>query len=54
MLEDIEDGKDEVDIRDRNYDRKYQDIPDRIDKLYDDMSKIEDGGLLSDQRCRGR
>ncbi|MBO6308227.1 MAG: recombinase family protein [Oribacterium sp.] len=33
---------DKLDITDRNYDRKYQDMQDRIDKLYDEMSKIED------------
>ena len=38
----LADQMDKLDITDRNYDRKYQDMQDRIDKLYDEMSKIED------------
>ena len=31
-----------LDVNDRHYDRKYQDMQDRLDNLYDKISEIED------------
>lgn len=33
---------DALDINDRHYDRKYQDMQDRLDNLYDKLSELED------------
>lgn len=33
---------DALDVNDRHYDRKYQDMQDRLDNLYDKISEVED------------
>ena len=33
---------DKLDVTDRHYDRKYQDMQDRLDNLYDKISEVED------------
>lgn len=33
---------DALDVNDRHYDRKYQDMQDRMDNLYDKISEVED------------
>ena len=38
----LTDMLDALDVNDRHYDRKYQDMQDRLDNLYDKISEIED------------
>lgn len=33
---------DKLDVADKHYDRKYQDMQDRLDNLYDKISELED------------
>ena len=33
---------DRLDVNDRHYDRKYQDMQDRLDRLYDKIGELED------------
>ncbi|MBQ7433254.1 MAG: recombinase family protein [Lachnospiraceae bacterium] len=39
----LSDMLDRLDVGDRHYDRKYQDMQDRLDNLYDKISDIEEG-----------
>ena len=38
----LTDMLDALDVNDRHYDRKYQDMQDRLDNLYDKISEVED------------
>ena len=38
----LTDMLDKLDVTDRHYDRKYRDMQDRLDSLYDKMSELED------------
>ena len=38
----LQDLLDNLDVNDRHYDRKYQDMQDRLDNLYDKISAVED------------
>ena len=42
-----------LDINDKHYDRKYQDMQDRMDILYDRISDLEDAIADIDARIRG-
>ena len=34
---------DHLSVSDKNYDKKYNDMQERLDKLYDEITDIEDG-----------
>lgn len=38
----LTDMLDKLDVTDKHYDRKYQDMQDRLDNLYDKISELED------------
>lgn len=38
----LTDMLDKLDVSDKHYDRKYQDMQDRLDNLYDKVSELED------------
>ena len=38
----LTDMLDKLDVSDKHYDRKYQDMQDRLDNLYDKASELED------------
>lgn len=44
---------DRLDVEDKHYDRKYQDMQDRLDNLYDKIAEIEDAIADIDEKING-
>ena len=44
---------DKLDVEDKHYDRKYQDMQDRLDNLYDKISEIEDAIADIEEKIAG-
>ena len=44
---------DRLDVEDKHYDRKYQDMQDRLDNLYDKISELEDAIADVDDKING-
>lgn len=44
---------DKLDVEDKHYDRKYQDMQDRLDNLYDKISELEDAIADIDEKING-
>ena len=44
---------DNLDVEDKHYDRKYQDMQDRLDNLYDKISEIEDAIADIEEKIAG-
>ena len=49
----LTDMLDKLDVSDKHYDRKYQDMQDRLDNLYDKVSELEDSIADIDSQIGG-
>ena len=49
----LTDMLDKLDVSDKHYDRKYQDMQDRLDNLYDKASELEDTIADIDSQING-
>ena len=52
-LDKLTDMLDKLDVSDKHYDRKYQDMQDRLDNLYDKASELEDTIADIDSQING-